>query len=155
MKNILTTLLVLFALVVNAQDTTGYKPKSLTGNLTKIPTVDNTRWVFKVDSFSLKPVYDTIEVKGLAIYLSNEDFEYGVDFKLVPTIKTVVKCRNCFKGFMYAKVNDFILALNQDVVKVEQLNIEKSHWWNGIFYEGWQELDLTKYKEFIFIEKPK
>lgn len=99
--------------------------------------------------------YDTIEESGLGLYLSNEDFEYGVDFILLPTIKTVVKCKNCFTQTYHH--NGFRFTANE-TLKARQLKIStksKGKCLNCPAIYEWQEVDLTKYKEFIFIEKPK
>jgi hypothetical protein len=97
-------------------------------------------------------IYDTTDIVGLAIYLSPDDFEYGVDFKLLPTIKTVVRCRNCFtqtylhNGFRFTSDN---------TLKARQLTPNGSNFIiDDILLPEWQEIDLSQYKEFLFIENP-
>ena len=97
-------------------------------------------------------IYDTIDIVGLAIYLSPDDFEYGVDFKLLPTIKTVVRCRNCLtqtylhNGFRFTSDN---------TLKARQLTPNGSNFIiDDILLPEWQEIDLSQYKEFLFIENP-
>lgn len=198
MKNILTTFLVLFAWVVNAQvDTITYWYsqkqadirirhdleilKSPCGDYYSCMKYNNEdcgsfddmylaytvigKDTLKKDTIYdygtrvpkefLSPEYDTIEVEGLAVYLCDEDFKYGVDFKLLPTKKIIRKEVSRYAINYYFAINDYKIVFDK-AIKVTQLApVKGGILWNGIEPKEWQEVDLIKYKEFMFIENPK
>lgn len=101
-------------------------------------------FTYQIDSIWYKE--DTIIVEGLGLYISDDVWDYGLMLELLPTQKKVAT--DMWSGYSYSTVGGMKVPYYKKTLEVWQYK-----WNNETYVFEWALLDMTVFKELLFIQK--